>query len=46
MPMDDIKIFAYNEKELETLIQILTIFIQDIEMDFGIEICTMHIIVP
>ena len=35
--MDDIKLFAKNEKELETLIQAVRIGSQDIEMEFGIE---------
>ena len=37
--MDDIKIFAKNEKELETLIQTIRIFSQDIGMGFRIEKC-------
>ena len=39
--MDDIKIFAKNEKELETLIHTVRIFIRDIGMEFGIEKCAM-----
>ena len=35
--MDDIKLFAKNEKELETLIQTVRIYCQDIGMEFGIE---------
>ena len=35
--MDDIKLFAKNEKELETLIQAVRIYKEDIGMDFGIE---------
>ena len=35
--MDNIKVFAKNEKELETLIQTIRIYIQDIGMEFGIE---------
>ena len=41
MYMDDIKLFAKNEKELETLIQTVRIYSQDIKMEFGIEKCTM-----
>ena len=41
MYMDDIKLFAKNEKELETLIQTVRIYIQDIGMEFGIEKCAM-----
>ena len=37
MYMGDIKFFDKNEKELETLIQIVRIYSQDIGMDFGIE---------
>ena len=39
--MDDIKLFAENEKELETLIHAGRIYSQDIVMEFGIEKCTM-----
>ena len=41
MYMDDIKLFAKNEKELETLIHAVRIYSQDIQMEFGIEKCTM-----
>ena len=41
MFMDDIKLFAKNEKELETLIQTVRIYSQDIGMEFGIEKCAM-----
>ena len=37
MYMDDIKLFAKNEKELEFLIHIVRIYSQDIGMEFGIE---------
>ena len=37
MCMDDIKLFAKNEKELETLIHTVRIYSQDIGMEFGIE---------
>ena len=39
--MDDIKLFAKNEKELETLIHAVRIYSQDIGMKFGIEKCVM-----
>ena len=39
--MDDIKLFAKNEKELETLIQTVRIYNQDIGMEFGIDKCVM-----
>ena len=41
MYMDDIKLFAKNEKELETLIHAVRIYSQDIGIEFGIEKCTM-----
>ena len=41
MYMDDIKLFAKNEKELETLIYTVIIYSQDIRMEFGIEKCAM-----
>ena len=37
MYMDDIKDFAKHKKELETFIQTVRIYNQDIEMEFGIE---------
>ena len=42
--MNDIKIFAKNEIELETLIQFFGIFNRDIGMEFGIEKCAVPII--
>ena len=41
MYMDDIKLFAKNEKELETLIKTVRIYSQDIGMEFAIEKCAM-----
>ena len=41
MYMDDIKLFAKDEKELETLIHAVRIYSQDIGMEFGIEKCAM-----
>ena len=41
MYMDDIKLLAKNEKELETLIHAIRIYSQDIGMEFGIEKCAM-----
>ena len=41
MYMDDIKLFAKNEKELETLIHTIKIYSQDIGMEFGIETCAL-----
>ena len=43
MYMDDIKIFAKNEKELETLIHIVRIYSPDKGMEFGIEKCSMPV---
>ena len=37
MYMDDIKLFAKSEKELETLIHAVRIYSQDIGMEFGIK---------
>ena len=43
--MDDIKLFVKNnEKEMETLIQTIRMYIQDIGMEFGIEKDTMLMI--
>ena len=39
--MDDIKLFAKNEKELETLIHAVRMYSQGIGMEFGIEKCAM-----
>ena len=41
MYMDDIKLFAKNEKELESLIQTVRIYSQDIGMEFDMEKCAM-----
>ena len=41
MYIDGVKLFAKNEKELETLIHIIRICSQDIRMEFGIEKCAM-----
>ena len=43
MYMDDIKLFAKNEKELETLMHAVRIYSLDIGMEFGIEKCAMHV---
>ena len=44
MYIDDIKLFAKNEKELETLIRAVRIYSQDIGMKFGIEKCAMLVV--
>ena len=41
--MDDIKLFAKNEKEQETLIHAVRIYSQNIGMEFGIEKCAMPV---
>ena len=41
MYMDEIELFAKNVKELETLIQAVRIYSQDMGMGFGIEKCAM-----
>ena len=43
MYMDNIKLFAKIEKELENLIQVVRIYSDDIGMEFGIEKCAMLI---
>ena len=39
--MNDIKLFANNEKELENKRHTLRIYSQDIGMEFGLEKCAM-----
>ena len=41
--MDNIKLFAKNEKELETLLHAVRIQSRDIGMEFSIEKCAMKI---
>ena len=41
MYMDDIELFAKNEKELETLIHAVRIYSLNIGMEFSIEKCAM-----
>ena len=43
MNMEDIKIFAKNEKELETQIKTIKIFSQDVKIELAIENCAMLI---
>ena len=43
MYIDDIQLFVKNEKELETVIQPVGIYSQDIGLEFSIEKCTMLI---
>ena len=39
--MDDVKLFAKNERKLETLLLTGRIFSQDIGIEFGIEKCAI-----
>ena len=39
--MDDLKLFASNEKSLESLIQTMRVFSSDIEMEFRVEQCAV-----
>ena len=43
MNMGDIKLFAKQEKELETLIHAVKIYSQDIGIEFGIEKCAIFV---
>ena len=43
MYMDDINLIAKNKKELDTLIQTITIYSEDKRMEFGIEKCSVLI---
>ena len=43
MYMDDIKLFAKNEKELETQIHTVRIYSRDIGMKFALEKCAMFV---
>ena len=42
--MDDLKLYSGNEKGLDSLVQTIHVFSQDIEMDFVIETCAMLVI--
>ena len=42
--MDELKLYAENEKELDSLVQTVKVFSKDIGMDFGIEKCSMLVI--
>ena len=41
--MDNIKLFAKSERELETRILTVRICSQDIGMEFGVESCTIQV---
>ena len=42
--MDDLKLYSCSEKELDSLIQTIHVFSEDIGMAFGIEKCAMLVI--
>ena len=42
--MDDLKLYAKNEKSLDSLIQTVRIFSKDVGMEFGIEKCAMLVL--
>ena len=39
--MDDLKLYANNEKSLESLIQTVRVFSNNIGMEFGVEKCAV-----
>ena len=39
--MDDLKLYASNEKSIESLSQTVRVFSNDIGMEFGVEKCTV-----
>ena len=39
--MDDLKLYAINEKGVDSLIQTVRMFSEDIGMEFGIETCAV-----
>ena len=39
--MDDLKLYSRSEKGLDSLVQTVCVFSEDIAMEFGIEKCTM-----
>ena len=43
MNMDDIKLFAKNEKEPETLIHTIRIYSEDIGREFDVEKCALRV---
>ena len=46
MYMDDIKLFAKNVKELETVIETVKIYNQDISMEYSIKRCAIGVELP
>ena len=43
--MDDLKLYSWCEKGLDSLVQIVRVFSEDIGMQFGIEKCAMLVMV-
>ena len=39
--MDDLKLYSRSEKGLDSLVQTVCVFSEDIRMEFGIEKCAM-----
>ena len=39
--MDDLKLYSQNEKGLDSLVQTIRVFSEDIRIEFGIEKCAM-----
>ena len=42
--MDDLKLYSQNEKGLDSLVQTVCVFSEDIGMEFGIEKCAMLVL--
>ena len=41
LSMDDLKLYGANKDQLDSLIQVVRIFSQDIKMSFGLEKCAV-----
>ena len=42
--MDDLKLYSRSEKGLDSLVQTVRVFSEDIGMEFGIEKCAMFVV--
>ena len=42
--MDDLMLYSCNEKQLDSLVQSICIFSEDIGMEFGLEKCAKSVI--
>ena len=42
--MDDLKLYSQSEKGLDSLVQTVRVFNEDIGMEFGVEKCAMSVI--